>query len=326
MGLDSGADLNSGNRFRRTSLTEPEKRYFCSILGRVDALSLEDTLLSWNEVRLWPSLQPSMTDRSWKICAVTTLFRSLTSLVASNNVLKTISHGSLPSSLTSLDLEGNDFEDLSALAPLTSLPKLQRLSLKSNAISRIFPNPSHSSAEDVSSTSFAQSLQILDLSYNEISEWSLIDSLLDIFPGLTALRVAHNPLFHGLQTPDGKPLSADDGYMLTIARLGSQLKTLNFSTITAKERLNAETYYLSLIATELSLHPESAKDAILARNRRYAELCKEYGDPAVSRAETIATVDPNTLAARLIKFTFKISDSTLAREPSAPRPPRRRHH
>jgi hypothetical protein len=97
------------------------------------------------------------------------------------------------------------------------------LLLKDNKISEIA-----SSKRNI--PSFSPTVIDVDLSYNEISSWSFIDQLQDVFPGLTALRIAHNPLYQSLQTADGRALTAEDGYMLTIARLG-QLKTLNFSPV-----------------------------------------------------------------------------------------------
>jgi len=85
--------------------------------------------------------------------------------------------------------------------------------------------------------------------------------------------------------------------MLTIARLAS-LKTLNFSPITANDRSDAEMFYLSRIARQLSSVPEAAEKEVLARHRRWAELCEVYGEPAVVRQTEL---NPNFLEARLIK-------------------------
>lgn len=87
--------------------------------------------------------------------------------------------------------------------------------------------------------------------------------------------------------------------MLTIARLGC-LKTLNYSTINEKERLNAESYYLSLIAKEVAYAPEKDTEAILKSHPRYKWLCEEYGEPVVKRTD--GAVNPNSLAARLVRL------------------------
>ena len=72
-----------------------------------------------------------------------------------------------------------------------------------------------------------------------------------------------------------------DGYTLTLARL-PQLRTLNHSTITDKERLNAETYYLGQIARELAQTPAAQRAQVLAAHPRWPALCEEYGEPAVA--------------------------------------------
>jgi hypothetical protein len=124
-------------------------------------------------------------------------------------------------------------------------------------------------------------------------------------------------------------LTAADGYMLTIARL-PQLKTLNFSPITDKERLNAEIYYQSQIALELDLAStsdfSSAEDAaasrmtILARHPRWSALCEEYGVPvAKTQSETDASAagthdymkNPNSLGARLVHLHFVLDPGSV---------------
>jgi hypothetical protein len=94
--------------------------------------------------------------------------------------------------------------------------------------------------------------------------------------------------------------------MLTIARL-PHLRTLNFSTITEKDRLNAETYYMSLIVQELSLAPDSETSKIKASHRRWSELCEEYGEPTIKRQSD--HIDPRSLAARLLTLEFSLSPS-----------------
>jgi tubulin-specific chaperone E len=151
---------------------------------------------------------------------------------------------------------------------------------------------------------FSTTVTEVDLSFNEIATWSFLDHLELVFPGLTSLRVSHNPLYANLQAADGRSLSAEDGYMLTLARMG-RLKTLNYSPITDKERLNAESYYLSIIAKEINFAPESMREQVLASHPRYKWLCEEYGEPVLQRA---GAVKPNSLAARLIRFRFRLGE------------------
>lgn len=90
--------------------------------------------------------------------------------------------------------------------------------------------------------------------------------------------------------------------MLTIARL-SPLTSLNYSPIPAKERLNAESYYLSLIAKELACAPKRERAELLKAHPRYDDLCAEYGAPVVAGRE--GTLNPNSLAARLVRLNVR---------------------
>ena len=79
-------------------------------------------------------------------------------------------------------------------------------------------------------------------------------------------------------------MGIDEGYMLTLARLG-QLETLNFSRITPQERRNAEMYYLSRIAKAVAEVPEDKDAELLACHPRYEELCRsecplDFGSPS----------------------------------------------
>lgn len=271
-----------GNRFRDVSLSDAERTHCATAFANIKTLKMEDNLLPWHE-----------------ITSLVTLFPHLNTFVASSNAFGKLENGFLPPTITDLTLEDNNFHALSDLLPLARLPNLQRLILKNNKITEIVTPGSEMPV-------FSSALSEIDLSYNEITNWAFIDRLEDVFPGLSAIRVAHNPLYQSLHAADGKALSAEDGYMLTLARIG-RLKNLNYSPITPKERLNAEMYYLSQIGKELSANPEGKEATIIASHRRYAELCEEYGDPNVHRSAS--SINPNSLAARLIKFSFHLGES-----------------
>lgn len=97
--------------------------------------------------------------------------------------------------------------------------------------------------------------------------------------------------------------------MLTLARLGN-LKSLNHSPISEKERLNAESYYLSLIAKEVQFAPEGLKAEVLKQHPRYEELCEEYGTP-VDMDRKVGGVNPNSLAARLLRVRFYLASNQM---------------
>jgi len=168
-----------------------------------------------------------------------------------------------------------------------SLPNLERLILKHNSISCT----TSGAAQNINT--FSHALVEVDLAFNTVNQWSLVDDLTNIFPGLKSLRLAHNPLY-----------SSEDAFILTVARLG-QLVTLNYSKVTEKERLNAETFYLSQIARELSAAAANARKDIFQRHPRYDALCKIYGEPTID--DRIARKD--TLAAGLALCHFLVSDA-----------------
>ena len=268
-------------------------------LERVVELSLSNTLFSWKEIA-------HLTCR---------YFGRLTSLIASNNEISALSEHPLPHTLRVLDLEDNDLTTITDIQPLAGLPRLQRLSLRNNKIRHIAGQGNIGTHESDGNSShgtlprYPESLIEVDLSYNEILDWSFISALHNIFSGLTSLRIAHNPLFQNSCTPDGKPMTADDGHAVTIARL-PRLKSLNFSPVTAKDRFNSETYYLSLIAAEMAAAPEGQEQAIARKHWRYKELCDEYGDPVIKRREV--TIDPSSLAARLVKLHCRVAEQAVA--------------
>lgn len=180
-----------------------------SAFTKITTLGLEDTLLSWEQVS-----------------SMTSAFPSLTSLTLTNNLFNKLDGALLPSTITELILEKNDFRSLSDLRCLTKLPNLRQLKLKENSISEVV---SPDSAADEALV-FPESTSDVDLAHNAIDNWGFIDALPSVFPGLTTLRISSNPLYHDLRAVDGKPLTTDDGYMLTIARLG-RLQIMNFSTV-----------------------------------------------------------------------------------------------
>ncbi|KAG9199810.1 hypothetical protein G6514_007924 [Epicoccum nigrum] len=278
-----------GTRFRDTSLTKAELERCLRIFANITTLKLESDLLPWED-----------------LVNITHQFSTLTTFSASSNFYSSLTPHVLNTTITDLTLEENLLPSLSALEPITKLPSLQRLVLKSNKISEIgTPIPK-----------FPQTLKEVDLSFNEISTWSFIEQLENVFSGLTSLRVSHNPLYEALHAPDGRKLTTDDGYMLTLARLG-KIKTLNHSPISDKERLNAESYYLSLIVKEVQFTPEELGEQILASHPRYQWLCEEYGEPDMKRNKN--AVNPNSLAARLLRLKCHLAtDKTTVHELEIP--------
>jgi hypothetical protein len=272
--------------------------------SRVRTLSLSDTLLSWPEAAVLAQKFPALTD-----------------MTASRNELASLGLQIFPSGLKSMDISNNGFTSLDHLVGLSTLHNLHSIIIKHNPISLAI-------STEEATVEFPSIVEI-DMAHSEVASWSFISQVTNVFPGMRHLRIAGAPLFQSLRSADDKPLKTEDGYMLTVARL-PQLKTLNFSPITDKERLNSEIYYHSQIALELELAHASdvssardsaaSKTTILARHPRWLALCEEYGDPVASARPDDATGatgthnynrNPNSLGARLVHLTFMLNtDST----------------
>ncbi|KAI1817729.1 Thioesterase/thiol ester dehydrase-isomerase [Poronia punctata] len=289
----------NGNRFQGIltdkGLDGAEKR-----LKNVQELAVEQTLMTWEET-----------------VHVAAKCNSLASLNASANQLSNLPSTplySLTSTLTSLNLEFNDFTAMSQLASLAELTSLRQLHLKGNNISAHRPTDSH---EEAPPAIFSPSVQFLDISYNDVSSWEFVDDLLTCFPGLTALRFAHNPIY---DNPDpGHSANAknvtEEAYMFAVGRLGN-LKMLNFGAISAQDRQNAEMYYLTRIGKQLASVPEAQEADILKTHKRYAELCEIYGSPVVNRTKE---VNPAFLEARLVNIQFVYHERGMQREARIPK-------
>lgn len=267
-----------GNRFSLRGGSSGEKEQ----LSRITSLGLSETLLRWDE-----------------IAEVCNTFPGTTSLAAASNGLAQITSHTLPSGLRELDLAGNSFQSLSDLQHISSCAHLENMILKHNPVSQAHhagtPPPL-----------LNQTLRDLDLAHCSISSWSFFDTLPTSFPSLIHLRVTGNPIYNTVLSADGKPLlTAEDGYILTIARL-PQLQTLNYSKITEKERLNADSYYLRQIVAEITAASPDQAAKIQASHPRWKALCEEYGEPALNYHEVAkkGDVDPRSLAARFVNVTF----------------------
>ncbi|PQE06401.1 tubulin-specific chaperone e protein [Rutstroemia sp. NJR-2017a WRK4] len=266
--------------------------------SKVKSLELDEMLIDWVD-----------------LCRLLEGFPFITTLAASSNCFGTLRWPLKHACLTSLTLEYNQFKTLADISSLSGLLSLESLLLKGNEISLIETTTNSGTGEKKTEENvirdttpvFGTNLRYIDLSYNKINDWSFVDTLAYVFPGMTSLRLSHNPLY---QKPaaNGENPSGDieEGFMITLARLGN-LKTLNFSNITAAERTNAELFYLSRIGKEIEAVPNSEEQAVIARHKRYHELCKLHDPPKIVREKI--KVDPETLQSRLIKFTFLVPSS-----------------
>ncbi|KAI0600894.1 Thioesterase/thiol ester dehydrase-isomerase [Biscogniauxia sp. FL1348] len=271
----------NGNRFQNI-LGDSALQGAEESLGSIKDLGIEETLMSWEEM-----------------CHFATRFPSLSTLVAGTNQLSSLPAvplSTLASTLTSLNLEFNDFTSITDLASLAGLKSLRNLHLKGNNISALRQNPSDELPV------FSPSLQYIDVSYNKVGAWDFVDDLPLCFPGLVALRFAHNPVYDNPDpehTVNAKNVT-EEAYMFTIGRL-AKIKALNFGTISQSDRQDAEMFYLARIGKHLAAVPESEEGEVIRRHKRYAELCELYGPPVVNRRKQ---VNPAFLEARLVTLEF----------------------
>ncbi|TQV99699.1 tubulin-specific chaperone [Cordyceps javanica] len=283
----------NGNRFQGV-LDDAALESVGTAFAQVTELGIGDNMLGWEA-----------------ICRIAIACPSLTNLAAGANYLSRLTvtdYRGLSTTLTTLNLEYNSFTAISDLASLASLTSLRNLYLKGNNIRSL-------SSEETRCPVFSKSLQYIDVSYNQVQGWDFIDRLTEHFPGLTALRISHNPVYDARTAHNAPTATADEAHMLTIARIG-QLQTLNFSQVTTNDRSNAEMFYLSRIAKQLATVPEAAASAVLSAHPRYAELCDLYGAPDVVRVQE---VNPAFLEARLVTLALRCAgrDDKTARIPQA---------
>ena len=283
-----------GNRFAAIQSGLDVVHFGVAPFNCIKMLSLNDTLVPWDHVGNIARSLPC-----------------LSTLSASGNEYIELTDAELPNSIECVHLERNYFKTLESVKSMGQLRSLRNLNLRENPIASVSNEQAWSSSRF--RFTFPESLMELNVPFCSISDWALIDGLAQICPGLTSLRVSHNPLYESLVGADGKPLTPDDGYMLTIARLG-RLARLNFSTITPKDRLNAELYYLAQINTELSTTTADFKSKVIARHPRYHELCQTYDDSGDQKYNgPLFQVDPHSLAAALVTVHFKL-DSALTQK------------
>ena len=237
---------------------------------------------------------------SWEqLCQIASHCAHLSSFSAGFNQLSALTNVdflSLSTTLTTLNLEYNEIKYFSDMGNLTGLRALRTFHLKGNSIVDLAP-------QGVPIPAFSKSVQYLDVSYNQIESWSFVDNVTKSFPGLTALRIAHNPVYD-IKGDDAAAASSEEAHMFTVARMAA-LTSLNFSQITTDDRMNAEMFYLSRIARQLAAVPESAEASVKSQHPRYNELCEIHGEPDIVRKEV---VNPAFLEARLVAVTFTCKD------------------
>jgi tubulin-specific chaperone E len=241
------------------------------------------------------------------------LFPALKVLWLSSNELSSFSTSTTTcyTSVTTLVLENNLFPSLDCLSTLLKVfPNVNHLSLQSNQIETI--------GQGIVGATYPN-INFLNIGDNKIPSYSFVDALTTQFPNLSSLRISKNPLYDQSNATDSTAPS-DASYYLTLSRIPT-LKTLNYTTITERDREDGEIYYLSVAEKNmkqiLSSSIGSTEAAIEAAKNKYSlykTLCEKYDRVNILTApESIASVQgtkktfpPGSLGARIVNVTFYI--------------------
>ncbi|TPX68031.1 hypothetical protein SpCBS45565_g03407 [Spizellomyces sp. 'palustris'] len=225
------------------------------------ALTLIGTLLTWEELQKLETYLPQLKE-----------------LHLGFNHLESFSHINGFQSIQFLNIEHNDFTSWAEIRKLARLPSLRTLMINNNYLASI---------EAPAAGEFAE-LTTLNISNNQITSWTSIHAL-NSFPALVELRLRRNPVLDDVPSNDLHPL--------LIARL-AKLTILNGSTLTPRERSDAELYYLGRCAKELSASPDPGSFHFL--HPRYEELARIHGAPT----PVPVTATSSILKDRLSTITF----------------------
>jgi len=226
---------------------------------------------------------------SWEdVTALVSILPSLTVIQLHKNNISTIKSVDLNlfSSLSELDLDGNNLQDWSDVDNLSDLPQLKDLRLNGNKIANI----------DIKHGSFKQ-LRSLQLSDNCLTNWKCV-GMLDRLR-LSELRMRNNPVHSSCK-------DEDVARAIMIARISS-ITHLNGTQISVTERKYAEIDYLKMHGQQwLALSKEDpGKDTILKdfldNNNRYDKIVQTYGEPEAGDGAKADT----TLKASLVKLKVR---------------------
>ncbi|KAJ3101220.1 hypothetical protein HDU97_001571 [Phlyctochytrium planicorne] len=210
--------------------------------------------------------------------------------------------------LEELHLGFNNLKSVKTTATQSILPQLRLLNLESNLISSwsdissLLPRLQsvttihipHNAVTVIPSTSESfPNITGINLTENQIDNWSSIHALNIIFPNLTKLHFRGNPLTANTER-------RVDLLFELIARVAS-VTMVNGSATSAKDRRDAEVWYLNRCATERDTimrgvgptedGPTSTEQlqAFYARHPRYNALVEVHGEPTVAPLSVTST-------------------------------------
>ncbi|CAO0790916.1 unnamed protein product [Mucor circinelloides] len=226
----------------------------------ITTLSLNQTLISWQHIDILSKALPQLQD-----------------LQLGGNELSRLGKMEFPK-LKCLNLEDNVINDWSSeINKLSdSLPSLEVLYLNDNQIKSI----------QITTNSMFPNLRFLRIERNLVDNWNSLNEL-NKLPNLTKLRCKENPIFKDLE----KELEAAQ----IVGRI-KNLSNVNGNTLTNRERIDLERYYIKSCIKDGSTHEE-----IAAIHPRYNELCAEHGQPDL---QTSIAHTSTALKDRLISITL----------------------
>lgn len=228
-------------------------------------------------------------------------------------------------------LENNRFTNLDCLVSITKLfPRVKAVSFQANRVSK--------TTQQGGLDAFAYpQIETLNVSHNLIDSYAFVNSLPRLLPSLSSLRISNNPLFEQNEPAAvNDPRASDKSFYLTLARIPT-LTTLNYAKINARDRQEGEIYYLSIADKELKAFfsapasSDKSKAEVEAEAKRlhpqYEQLATKYDRASVieqfvrpvdvndqGNAEILKAPEqihpPGSLAARLIKATFYLAETT----------------
>lgn len=206
---------------------------------------------------------------------------------------------SLLENIVVLFLDGNGISKWSEVMALSSLPKLQTLSLNDNNLTEV----TFESLRGANQPQPFQALKALSLYHNKIMGWNSLNEI-NTLPSLIDLRFKNNPLLEG-DTPF-------NSRQLVIARVG-QLTALNGSEVPKVERQIAQQYYLKRYASwwVSSNTKAESKAAFELEHPRYSHLVEVHGPPDEAMLLTKKGI---ALKDKLVSVTLRLAGDSDVKE------------
>ncbi|XP_008303746.1 tubulin-specific chaperone E [Stegastes partitus] len=267
-----------GLRLSSNSLSFPadplaHRQAFCSL----KVLVLNNSKLTWPQIlecaHMWPQVE--------NLC------------VAENDITELQRPEGVLQSLKSLNLSSNPLVQDSVLS-LSALPRLENLILSNTGLSAV----RFEDAAPGSQTAMFPALKDLNLKYNNITEWCVVDELAKL-SSLVQLSCHGNRLV----SSDGNPKTANQ---MLIAKLG-QLVHLDGCAIHHEDRRGAELDYIKMFGEEwLKAGGRSlTSPQFTSQHPRYQTLIDKYGAPEEGELKKL---EPFALKNQLLKITFVFPD------------------